>query len=239
MSAHSRIRVLLVDHHTLFRRGLATLLCAEPDIAVVGEAVNGVEAVAKAVALRPDVILMEVRMPRATGPEATRQIREVLPETKIIMLTVSELEDGLIDAVQSGAQGYLLKTIEPSALVAALRGVMRGEAVLSHGAAATLMREFACQTERPPAPPRSGLSRREEEIMTFVAEGKSNKEIATALGLAENTIKNHLKRILATLHLKNRVQVAVFAVGTTDVPSATRMAARPAPGPADRYAPPE
>jgi DNA-binding NarL/FixJ family response regulator len=214
MTGATRIRVLLADDHALFRKALAILFREEPDFEVVGEAADGIEAIAHAAALRPDVILMDIRMPRADGPEATRRILETTPDVKIVMLTVSGDEDGVVDAVQSGAQGYLLKTIEPPALFDALRGVVRGEAALARGVATTIMRAFTRAGLRSAAgtPPRAELNVREREIVALVAEGKSNKEIATRLGLAENTVKNHLKNILATLHLENRVQVAVFVL---------------------------
>ena len=211
MTGATRIRVLLADDHALFRKALAILFREEPDFEVVGEAADGIEAIAQAAALRPDVILMDMRMPRADGPEATRRILETSPDAKIVMLTVSGDEDSVVDAVQSGAQGYLLKTIDPPALFDALRGVVRGEAALASGVATTIMRAFTRAGLRSAVgtPPRAELNAREREIVALVAEGKSNKEIATRLGLAENTVKNHLKNILATLHLENRVQVAV------------------------------
>lgn len=211
MTGATRIRVLLADDHALFRKALAILFREEPDFEVVGEAADGIEAIAQADALRPDVILMDMRMPRADGPAATRRILETSPDAKIVMLTVSGDEDSVVDAVQSGAQGYLLKTIDPPALFDALRGVVRGEAALARGVATTIMRAFtrAGLNSAVGTPPRAELNPREREIVTLVAEGKSNKEIAAQLGLAENTVKNHLKNILATLHLENRVQVAV------------------------------
>jgi len=214
MSGSGQIRVLLVDDHALFRKGLAKLLNAEPDFEVVGEAEDGVEAIAQAPILRPDVILMDVRMPRVSGLEATRQILSTLPQTNILMLSMSEEDDAVFEAVKNGAQGYLLKTADPGELFEALRGLLRGEAPLSSGLAVKLLREFARQVQRPaaPAPPQDALSPREKEILTLVADGRSNKEIATALALAENNVKNCVKKILEKLHLENRVQAAVFAL---------------------------
>jgi DNA-binding NarL/FixJ family response regulator len=208
------IRVLLVDDHTLFRRGVASVLRAEPGFEVLGEAEDGADAFAKASTLRPDVILMDVRMPKVSGLEATRRILDTLPDVKILMLTMSEDEDAVFEAVKSGAQGYLLKTVEPEDLFEALRGVVRGEAPMSSGLAAKLLREFARRVQRPPEPvsPRTKLGPREQEILALVADGKSNRDIATALALAENTVKSHVKSILEKLHLENRVQAAVFAV---------------------------
>ena len=213
MSGSARIRVLLVDDHALFRKGLANLLRAEPDFEVVGEAADGQEAIAQAPILQPDVILMDVRMPRVSGLEATRQILSTLPQTKILMLSMSEDEDAVFEAVKNGAQGYLLKTADPEELFEALRGIIRGEAPLSGSLAVKLLREFTRLAHEPtvPAPPRTVLSQREKEVLALVADGKSNKEIATALAVAENTIKNCVKTILEKLHLENRVQAAVFA----------------------------
>ena len=211
MTGATRIRVLLADDHALFRKALAILFREEPDFEVVGEAADGIEAIAQAAALRPDVILMDMRMPRADGPEVTRRILETSPDAKIVMLTLSGDEHRIVDEVQSGAQGYLLKTIESPALFDALRGVVRGEAALASGVATAMMRAFTRAGLRSAVGtlPRAELNAREQEIVALVAEGKSNKEIATRLGLAENTVKNQLKNILATRHLENRVQVAV------------------------------
>ena len=214
MSGPTRIRVLLVDDHALFRKGLASLLRAEPDFEVVGEAADGLEAIAQAPVLQPDVILMDVRMPRLSGLEATRQVLGTLPQTKILMLSMSEDEDAVFEAVRNGAQGYLLKTASPDELFEALRGIVRGEAPLSGGLAVKLLREFTrlARESEVPAPPRTALSRREKEVLALVADGKSNKEIAMALAVAENTVKNCVKKILEKFHLENRVQAAVFAL---------------------------
>jgi len=214
MSDSPRIRVMLVDDHTLFRRAIGSILGAEPGFEVVGEAENGVEAVAQASALQPDVILMDVRMPGMSGPEAAREVLAAFPGVKILMLSMSDDEDAVFEAVRSGAHGYLLKTAEPAELFEGLRGVVRGEAPLSSGLAVKLLREFARQAHEAPLPaqPQDALSPREKEILTLVADGKSNKDIATALGIAENTVKNCVKTILEKLQLENRVQAAVFAL---------------------------
>ena len=213
MSGLSCIRVLLVDDHALFRRGIASVLRAEPGFEVVGEAEDGAEALAKVSTVRPDVVLMDVRMPKVSGLEATRRILRTLPDVKVIMLTMSEDEDAVFEAVRNGAQGYLLKTADPEELFEALRGIVRGEAPLSGSLAVKLLREFTRLAHEPtvPAPPRTVLSQREKEVLALVADGKSNKEIATALAVAENTIKNCVRTILEKLHLENRVQAAVFA----------------------------
>jgi DNA-binding NarL/FixJ family response regulator len=214
MSGSTQIHILLVDDHALLRKGLAQLLRAEPDFEVVGEAADGLDAIAQATVLRPDVVLMDVRMPRLSGLEATRRILGTLPQTKILMLSMSDDEDAVFEAVRSGAQGYLLKSAEPEELFRALRAVVRGEASISGGLAVKLLRELAHAAHEPaaPAPPRTVLSRRENEVLVLVADGKTNKEIATVLNLAENTVKNCVKKILEKFHLENRVQAAVFAL---------------------------
>jgi two-component system nitrate/nitrite response regulator NarL len=214
------IRVLLVDDHLLFRKGIASLLSAEEGFEVVGEAADGVEAVEKASVLMPDVILMDLNMPQMTGLETTRRIKEALPYTRIVMLTISEEEQDLFEAVKVGAQGYLLKKIEPKALFSTIRAVMRGEASFSRAMATKLLREFARRANRTAASPAESadLTAREKEVLGLVAHGKSNKEIAATLDVAENTVKNHLKNILEKLHLENRVQAAMFALKSGIVP---------------------
>jgi DNA-binding NarL/FixJ family response regulator len=208
------IRVLLVDDHALFRKGIASILAGERGFEVVGEASDGLEALERARELMPDVILMDIFMPGATGLEATRRIKEALPYVKIVMLTVSEEDQNLFEAIKSGALGYLLKKIEPSVLFAMLKGVVQGDAPISRAMAGKILGEFARQARQqtPTAPLGADLSPREKEVLKLVTEGKSNKEIAAALTIAENTVKNHLKNILEKLHLENRVQAATFAL---------------------------
>jgi DNA-binding NarL/FixJ family response regulator len=208
------IRVLLADDHALFRRGVASLLASERDFEVVGEAEDGLQAVQMARELMPDVILMDISMPRLDGIEATRRIKAEIPYVRIIILTVSEGEGSLFDAIKGGAQGYLLKRIQPQALFGTLRGVIQGEAPMSRVMAARLLAEFARQARPDAAGPAraAALSAREREVLEQLAKGRSNKEIASALGIAENTVKNHLKNILEKLHLENRVQAAMYAV---------------------------
>ncbi len=214
MTGQNRLRVLLVDDHTLFREGMARLLRVQPDFEVVGEAADGLQAIARAEARQPDVILMDVHMPRATGLEATRRILQTCPHSKIVMLTISEEDATLFEAVKSGAQGYLLKDMEPEALFDTLRGLTRAEASISPRMAAKLLGEFARQARGANEGPRPSatLSHWEKSLLGLVAEGKSNREIATTLGTTENTIKGHLKNLLAKLHLENRVQAATFAL---------------------------
>ena len=211
----SAIRLLLVDDHALFRKGVADFLAAEQDIDLVGEADDGAQALEMARELMPDVVLMDISMPRMDGLEATRRIKAEIPYVRIVILTVSDSDRSLFEAVKSGAQGYLLKSVEPQALLDTIRGVVRGEASISPAMATRLLDHLARGTPQtaPPGTPGARLTPREQEVLGLVALGKSNKEIAAALGIAENTVKNHLKNILEKLHLENRVQAATFALG--------------------------
>jgi len=210
----SAIRVLLADDHALFRHGVASLLAAERGFEVVGEAVDGGQALEMARELMPDVILMDISMPTMDGLEATRRIKAEIPYVRIVILTASDGDKSLFEAVKSGAQGYLLKNIEPQALYGTLRGVVQGEAPVSRVMAARLLDEFARQSraKAPATEPAARLTSRETEVLELVARGKTNKEIAAALAIAENTVKNHLKNILEKLHLENRVQAATYAL---------------------------
>jgi DNA-binding NarL/FixJ family response regulator len=210
----STIRVLLADDHALFRRGVAGLLTAQSGFEVIGEAVDGRQALEMAREQMPDVILMDITMPVMDGLEATRRIKAEIPYVKIVILTASDGDQNLFEAVKSGAQGYLLKNIEPQALYGTLRGVVQGEAPVSRVMAARLLDEFARQARahvQAPAPA-AELTARETEVLQLVARGRSNKEIASALAISENTVKNHLKNILEKLHLENRVQAATYAL---------------------------
>jgi DNA-binding NarL/FixJ family response regulator len=207
------IRLLLVDDHGLFRKGLVSLLQRESDFQVVGEAENGAEAIKKAQQLKPDLVLMDIHMPGTDGIEATRRIREILPSTRVVILTVSEEDKDLFEGIKCGAHGYLLKKLEPEELYAMLRGVFEGEAPISRATASKILNEFATQARRKAvAPLEEELSAREKDVLQSLASGLTNKEIGNKLGIAENTVKNHLKNILAKLHLENRVQAATFAL---------------------------
>jgi DNA-binding NarL/FixJ family response regulator len=206
------IRVLLVDDHPGFRQGVASVLATEQDFEVVGEAGDGRQALEMARELMPDVILMDVSMPLMEGTEATRRIKAELPYVKIVVLTVFDWERGVFEAVKCGAETYLQKRFEPQALYRTLRGVMRGETPVSRVMARRLLDEFARQARDPAPPPAAELTLLEKDVLEQVAEGRSREEIASALAIAENTVKNHLQNVLEKLHLENRVRAATFAL---------------------------
>jgi len=210
-----RIRVLIVDDHALFRRGLMLVLESEDGIEVVGEADDGEDAVAKAEQLMPDVVLMDVRMPRISGIEATRRVAEALPTSKIIMLTVSDEEEDLYEAIKAGATGYLLKEISIEEVADAVRAVTQGQTLISPSMASKLIAEFsnlakrATDQQQVPVP---RLTERELEVLRLVAQGITNREIADQLFIAENTVKNHVRNILEKLHLHSRMEAVLYAV---------------------------
>jgi DNA-binding NarL/FixJ family response regulator len=208
------LRVLLVDDHILFRTGVKAVLATRPDMEVIGEAADGLEAAAMARETMPDVVLMDIKMPRCDGLEATRVIKQEMPRVKVFMLTVSERDEDLFEAIKSGAQGYLIKDLKAHQLFDALEGVARGEAAFSGMVAARILKEFE-RTGKGTGEGLAGaepLTRREIEVLQLVAEGKSNQEIAESLVISESTVKNHLRNILGKLHLRNRIQAAVYAV---------------------------
>lgn len=205
-------RVLVVDDHALFRKGVAGLLRGTEGFLVVGEARDGREAVAKAQALTPDVVLMDVYMPGMDGLEAARRITQAMPDVRIVMLTVSEEDENLFEALKAGAHGYLLKSVEPEDLFRTVRGIVRGEAFLTPSMAARLVEEFTRRAGREAAAPAVGMSPREWEVLELLTRGAVNKEIAAALRISENTVKNHLKSIMEKLHAENRVQVVAYAL---------------------------
>lgn len=208
-----KIRVLVVDDHALFRRALAGLLEKEGGFEIVGQAADGGEAVAEAQRLHPDLVVMDVHMPGTDGLQATRQIAATVPATRIVMLTISEDDRDLFEAIKGGAHGYLLKTVEPEALYAMLRGVLRGEPSLSPATAAKILREVTSrEPRRSEAALGSDLTARERSVLELLVAGLTNKEIAGRLEIAENTVKNHLKAILGKLHSENRVQAATIAI---------------------------
>jgi DNA-binding NarL/FixJ family response regulator len=209
------IRVLIADDQALFRRGLYVVLGTEDNIEVVAEAENGEEAIAKATDLAPDVVLMDVRMPRINGIEAARRIRHLSPSTRILMLTVSDEEDDLYEAIKAGANGYLLKEISVEEVAEAIRAVVQGQSLISPSMASKLLNEFnslAKKAEERQQFPAPTLTSRELEVLKLVAKGMSNREIADGLFISENTVKNHVRNILEKLHLHSRMEAVIYAV---------------------------
>lgn len=213
----SRARVLLVDDHALLREGLAGIIAAQPDLEVVGQAGDGLAAVVMAQELKPDLVLMDVQMPALGGIEAARQIREQLPETTIVMLTVRDDDEKLLEALKAGAQGYLLKDIHSREMLAMLRGALRGEAALSPRMAGRVLAEFQRMNARAPsyfaaeADDLIDLTRRELETLSVAARGASDKEIAEELCISIHTVKSHMRNILAKLHVNSRREAARVA----------------------------
>ena len=212
--AESPIRVLLADPHALFRRGVRLVLDDEPDIEVVGECDDGLDAVDRIVELAPDLVLMDVRLPGVSGIEATRRARSLVPSVKVAILTVSEDDDDLFAAVRAGATGYILKEVSIEDLPDAVRAVARGDSLISPPMASRLLGEFNAlsrrvEEQRGTAP---RLSDRELEVLRLVARGMSNKDIAAELVIAENTVKNHVRNILEKLQLRSRMEAAMYAV---------------------------
>ncbi|WP_418791507.1 response regulator [Phosphitispora sp. TUW77] len=208
------LRVLLADDHVLFRRGVADVLASRANLVVVGEAENGLQAVELAKETKPDLILMDIAMPHIDGLEAMRQIKQEMPEVKIVMLTISDDDGDLFEAIRSGAQGYLLKDLKEHQLFDMIEGVSRGEAFFSGVVAARILQELGHPMwegtqETEVLDP---LTKREVEVLELLVQGLSNKEIGSALNITTGTVKNHLTNILDKLHLHNRVQVAVYAV---------------------------
>ncbi len=208
------LRILLVDDHVLFRNGVAVALTTRPDFQMVGEANDGVEAVALARESQPDIVLMDIAMPRCNGLEATRLIKREKPNVRIIILTVSDHDEDLYEAIKSGAQGYLTKDLKAQVLLDTIDVVARGEVVFSGAVAARILQEFDEHREGTSEKDEmtDKLSAREIQVLELLAQGQSNSEIAGILGLSESTVKNHLRTILDKLHLRNRVQAAVYAV---------------------------
>ncbi len=206
-------RVLLADDHPLFRDGVAALLQAR-GFEVVGEASDGLEALELTRQLHPDLVLMDINMPRLNGLDATRLITTERPNTGVVMLTVSDDDENLFEAIKSGAQGYVLKNTDTQTFFDLLDGVARGEAPISRRLAGKILHEFARKAaeEKEPVGREEELSEREKEVLRFVAEGLTNRNIAARLSLSENTIKYHLKNILQKLHLRNRAQAVAYAL---------------------------
>lgn len=204
------MRVLLADDHALFRAGIASLLEAWGH-EVVGQAGDGNEAVTLARALQPDLVLMDVSMPNCNGIEATRLISAAMPAVKIVMVTVSDDDRDLFEAIQSGASGYLLKDMSDDQFGQTLEAIEAGEPVLSSGLASRILDEFVRRSGEEPQD-RPELTERELDVLRLIVGGSTNREIAAHLGISENTVNFHVKNILAKLHLKNRAQATAYAI---------------------------
>lgn len=208
------MRVLLADDHALFRAGIASLLRAW-GMEVVGEAANGFEALEETRRLRPDLILMDISMPDCTGLEATRLIKAERPETRIVIVTVSDDQEDLFEAVKSGAEGYLLKDATGAELERTLEAVIEGEPALSPRLATKILDEFVRLTrEGSVKDGEEELTAREREVLQLVTQGSTNREIAAELEVSEHTVNFHVRNILQKLHLKNRAQAVAYAVRT-------------------------
>lgn len=208
------IRVLLVDDQALVRAGFRALLDAQPDIEVAGEAADGEEALAGVAQLRPDVVLMDIRMPRLDGLAATRRITEdtALDGVKVVMLTTFELDEYVFEAIRSGASGFLVKDTEPEELLRAVRAVVEGDALLSPGVTRRLIAEFAARSKEPAAAGAlADLTEREREVMALVGIGLSNEEIARRLVVSPLTAKTHVSRTMVKLGARDRAQLVVLA----------------------------
>ncbi len=205
-----KTRVLIADDHAVVRQGLKAFLSTQPDIDIVGEAVDGIEAVERVRELEPDIVLVDVVMPRLDGIEAIRQIRSLRPSTKVIVLTSFVDDEKVFPAVRAGAAGYLLKDVEPQELIEAIRRVHAGESLLHPTVAAKLVHEF--QRREPQTSAVADLTEREVQVLQEIARGRSNKEIALELGVADKTVKTHVSNILQKLRLADRTQAALYAV---------------------------
>ena len=216
------VRVLVVDDHTLFRRGIAAVLANQENLEVVGEALDGLEAIEKAKEIAPDVILMDLNMPRCSGLEAIQALQTEMPQVNVLVLTVSDKEADLFAAIKFGARGYILKNTEPDELIHAIFHIAQGGVIVSPLMATKLLTEFkdlSAGVERESIQGiDADLSPREGEVLQLVAQGASNKKIADSLFISENTVKTHLRNIMEKLHLVNRSQAAAYAVKRGLVP---------------------
>ncbi|MFF0161711.1 response regulator [Streptomyces sp. NPDC005263] len=208
------IRVVIADDQQMVRQGFTVLLNTQPDIEVIGQAVDGLDAIAQVAELAPDVVLMDIRMPELGGIEATRRITVERPGIRVLVLTTFDLDEYVYEALRAGASGFLLKDASADQLAEAVRVVAAGDALLAPGITRRLIAEFSRLGDRPRAPLKErvgGLTERETEVLALIARGLSNAEIAESLVVAEQTVKTHVGRILVKLNLRDRTQAAVFA----------------------------
>jgi len=210
------IRVLVVDDHTLFRRGIAEILAKQESLEVVGEAADGLEAIEKAKEIAPDVVLMDLNMPRCSGLEAIQALQVEMPQVNILVLTVSDKEADLFAAMKFGARGYILKNTEPDELIQAILHIARGGVIVSPLMATVLLTEFkdlSAVVERESIEKaNTNLSPREREVLQLVAQGGTNKKIADSLFISKNTVRAHMRSIMEKLHMANRSQAVAYAV---------------------------
>ncbi len=214
------IRTMIVDDHALFRRGLEMVLDEEGDIDLVGQASDGAEAVEKAAESLPDIVLMDIRMPRSSGIEACRAMKEAAPSAKIIILTISDEEEDLFEAIRAGASGYLLKDIPLDEVADTVRAVHGGQSLINPSMAGKLLTEFAALakrddddgTDRVQEVPAPRLTEREMQVLKLVARGMNNRDIAKELFISENTVKNHVRNILEKLQIHSRMEAVMVAV---------------------------
>jgi two-component system, NarL family, response regulator DevR len=217
-STGSPIKVFLLDDHEVVRRGVHDLLDDEPDITVVGEAATVEQALIRVPALRPDVAVLDVRLPDGDGVTVCRELRSKMPDLACLMLTSFDDEEALLDSIMAGAAGYVLKQIQGSDLVSAVRTVARGQSLLDASATAKLMARLRSAGQQPAEEPDvlPGLTDREREILDLIGEGLTNRQIGQRLYLAEKTVKNHISRLLSKLGVERRVQAAVIATQARD-----------------------
>jgi NarL family two-component system response regulator LiaR len=204
--AAETIRILIVDDHAVVREGLRQFLALQEGFEIVGEAADGVEAVDAALSLRPDVVLMDLAMPRRDGVEAMRELRASVPGARVIILTSFLEDDRLLPALRAGAAGYLLKNVEPEELARAIRTAARGQTLIDPAVAARLVETLSGRDEQPPA-----LTVREQQVLRLIARGYANKRIAAELGIAEKTVKTHVSHVLRKLSVADRTQAALYA----------------------------
>lgn len=209
-------RVLLVDDSPLARAGARALLARQPGFVVVGEADDGLAGVEAAAQLLPDLVLMDISMPRCDGLLATRLLKARLPRVAVVMLTVSDDAADLFEAIKTGAQGYLLKNMQPEDWVEYLQGVMHGEGRISRNIAQRILAEFTARPEPPRQDPTEQLSERETEVLQLITQAKTAREIAEALHISEYTAKNHISNILAKLHARNRLELVASLRSRTE-----------------------